>query len=191
MPAFIFNRVQLGLYDFLYPGQIPPNEARIEVEYRTLDLHSPDRHLLEEIQSEWLYTTRFNRGEQCFLAIHNGKVVSYIWGSRGKVGVEEITMSVETASREMYLYDAFTLEPWRGKNLYPSVLRRALEHGSDLGLQRCTIFVEARNLASIRGVTKAGFILFQTLLYKTVFGFGKREFLPPLDGHPPAKFVRI
>ncbi|MEE9241406.1 MAG: hypothetical protein V3U53_09505, partial [bacterium] len=69
LPAFIFNRVQLGLYDLLYPGQIPPNEARIEVEHRTLDLHSPDRHLLEEVQSEWLCTARFNRGEQCFVAI--------------------------------------------------------------------------------------------------------------------------
>ena len=191
LPAFIFNRVQLGLYDFVYPGEITPNVARIEVEHRTLDRNSPDRHLIEEVQSDWLCAARFDRGEQCFIAIHNAKVISYIWGSRGKVGVEEINMAVQTAPKEMYLYDAFTLEPWRGKNLYPSVLQRALECGRSLGLQRITIFVEARNIPSIRGVNKAGFILFQTLLYKTVFGFGKRELLPPLDSHPPAKFVHL
>ncbi len=191
LPAFIFNRVQLGLYDFVFSGEITPNVARIEAEYRILDRNSSDRHLIEEVQSDWLCAARFDRGEECFMAIHNGEVVSYIWGSRGKVGVEEINMAVQTAPKEIYLYDAFTLEPWRGKNLYPSVLQHALEHGHSLGLQRTTIFVEAQNIPSIRGVTKAGFILFQTLLYKSVFGFGKRELLPPLDGHPPAKFVHL
>ena len=193
LPEFIFNRVQLGLYDFVYPGEITTNVARIEVEYRILDRNSPDRHLIEDVQSDWLCAARFDRGEQCFIAIHNTEVISYIWASRGKVGVEEINMAVQTAPKEMYLYDAFTLEPWRGKNLYPSVLQRALEYGQSLGLQRMTIFVEARNIPSIRGVTKAGFILFQTLLYKIIFrfGFGKQELLPPLDGHPPANFVHL
>ncbi len=191
LPAFIFNSIQLGLYDFVYPGEIPPSEGRIEAEHRILERNSSDRHLIEEVQNDWLCAARFDRGEICFIAIHEGKVVSYIWGSRGKVGVEEIDMAVETAPKEIYLYDAFTLEPWRGNNLYPAVLRRALEYGRDLGLQRTTIFVEARNIPSIRGVTKAGFILFQTLLYKRILGFGKRELLPPLDGHPPAKFVRL
>ena len=53
-------------------------------------------------------------------------------------------MAVQTEPKEMYLYDAFTLEPWRGNNLYPAVLRRAMEYGRDLSLRRTTIFVEAR-----------------------------------------------
>lgn len=191
LPAFIFSKVRLGLYDFVYPGSILPNEGRIEAEHHILERNSTNRHLIEEVQSEWLCAARFDRGELCFIALHQGEIVSYIWGSRGKVGVEEIAMSIQTAPLEMYLYDAVTLEPWRGNNLYPAVLKHALEYGRDLGLERITIFVEARNIPSIRGVTKAGFILFQTLLYKSVFGFGKRELLPPMDGHPPANFVRI
>ncbi|MFC1491199.1 GNAT family N-acetyltransferase [Nitrospinota bacterium] len=190
-PSFIVNQVELGLYDFVYPGEVPSNEGQIEATYETLDIHSPNRSLIEEVQGQRLTRIRFERGENCFMAIHQGHVVSYIWGSRGKVGVEEITMAVKTAPTEMYLYDAFTLEPWRGKNLYPSVLQRALEFGRDLDLTRSTIFVEARNTPSIRGVTKAGFILFQTLLLKTILGFGKPKLLPPLEGHPPAEFVPL
>lgn len=188
-PSFMVDQVELGLYDYIHPGEIPPNEARIEAVYETLDANSSSRELIEEVQSERLVRIRFERGEKCFVAIHKDHVVSYIWGSRGKVGVEEIALSVQTGPSEMYLYDAFTLEPWRGRNLYPSVLQRAMESGRDLGLARTTIFVEAKNTPSIRGVTKAGFTLFQTLLLKTVLGFGTPKLLPPIDAHEPAVFV--
>ena len=191
LPTFIYDQVQLKLFDFVFPGEFPPSEARVDAEFRILDRQSPDRVLIEVVQGDWLCTVRFDRGEKCFVALHEGRVVSYIWGSRGRVGVEEISMAVQTGPLEMYLYDAFTLEPWRGNNLYPAVLRQALEYGRDLGLKRMTIFVEARNIPSIRGVTKAGFTLFQTLLYKKILGFGKRNLLPPIEGHPPAEFVHL
>ena len=190
-PSFLSTDVELGLYDFIYPGEIPANEARIEATYQTLDSESAYRPLIEEVQGERMVDRRFGRGEMCFVAIHKGYIVSYIWGSQGKVGVEEISLAVKTAPGEIYLYDAFTLEPWRGKNLYPSVLQRALEYGRDLNLTRSTIFVEAKNTPSIRGVTKAGFTLFQKLLLKKILGFGKPKLIPPSEGHETAEFVPL
>ena len=190
-PSFICTDVELGLYDLIYPGDIPANEARIEATYDIMTAESAYRPLIEEVQGKRLVDRRFGRDEICFVAIHEGYVVSYIWGSRGKVGVEEISLAVKTAPGEIYLYDAFTLEPWRGKNLYPSVLQRALEYGRDLKLDRSTIFVEAKNTPSIRGVTKAGFTLFQKLLLKTILGFGRPKLLDPLEGHKTAEFVPL
>lgn len=187
--SYLFDKIELGLYDFIYPGKILLNEARIEASYKTLTPDSPDLGMIQEVQGERLCQVRFKRGETCFTAVHENRVVSYIWGSRSKVGVDEISMAVQTASNEMYLYDAFTLEPWRGKNLYPAVLRRALEFGREQGLARSTIFVEARNTPSIRGVKKGGFTQFQTLFLKTILGFGKSKLLPPLEGHASVKFV--
>ncbi len=190
-PSFMYNKIELGLYDFIYTGEISKNEARIEATYETIVGDSPNRKLIEEVQGDRLTKVRFGRDEMCFVAIHDGHVVSYIWGSRGKVGVEEIMMAVDIAPTEIYLYDAFTLEPWRGRNLYPAVLQRALEFGGILGLKRSTIFVEARNTPSIRGVTKAGFTLFQKLLLTTVLGFGTPRLLPPLEGHETAEFISL
>ncbi len=187
----MYNKIELGLYDFIYTGEISKNEARIEATYETIVGDSPNRKLIEEVQGDRLTKVRFGRDEMCFVAIHDGHVVSYIWGSRGKVGVEEIMMAVDIAPTEIYLYDAFTLEPWRGRNLYPAVLQRALEFGGILGLKRSTIFVEARNTPSIRGVTKAGFTLFQKLLLTTVLGFGTPRLLPPLEGHETAEFISL
>jgi hypothetical protein len=190
-PSFIYNPIELGLYDFVYPVEILRNEARIETSFETLNGDSPNRKLIEEVQGERLTKIRFGRDEVCFVAKHEGHVVSYVWGSRGKVDVDEIMMAVDIAPTDIYLYDAFTIEPFRGQNLYPSVLQRALEFGGKLDLVRSIIFVEARNMPSIRGVTKAGFTLFQKLLMTTVLGFGTPRLQPPLDGHESAVFVPL
>lgn len=190
LSEFFCKRTELCLYDFLYPGEIPPSEARIEVEHKVLDISSPDREIICEIQGAALPMERYARGEKCFVALHRGRPVSYIWGAAGPVGVEEIAMAVKPAPGEAYLYDAFTLEGWRGRNLYPSVLRRALEDGKAEGLKRMMIFVEAGNAASRRGVAKAGFVLFQTLVcHRMLHLFHWPTLLPPEAGHAPAAFV--
>ncbi len=189
LPSIFFKKVELCLYDFLYLGEIPPAEACIEVEHRIIERASPDRNLIAEIQGDYLTSERFDRGEKCFAALHQGRAVSYIWGARGVVGVEEIGMAIRPAHTEFYLYDAFTLEPWRGRNLYPAVLRRSLEEGRKEGLERALIFVDSGNTASRRGVDKAGFFLFQTLIYKRLLFFARREFTRAADGHAPASFV--
>ncbi len=188
--AFLTS-VELCLYDFQYPAEVPPSEARIEVEHVILEAGSPERGLISDVQGEYLTSRRFERGEKCFAALENGRAVSYIWGARGVVGVEEIDLAVRPEATEIYLYDAFTLEPWRGKNLYPSVLRRALEYGQELGLRRSLIFVESQNAASRRGVTKAGFTQFQTLYHKRLFLFSCSRLSDPLADHPPARFVAL
>ena len=183
--------VELCLYDFLHTEEIPPSEARIEVEHIILDGGSENRHLITDVQGESLTARRFERGEKCFVALEDGKAVSYIWGARGVVGVEEIDRAVKPDAKEIYLYDAFTLEPWRGRNLYPAVLRRALEYAEGLGLTRSLIFVEAKNTPSRRGVDKAGFIQFQTLYHNRFFVFSRSNLSDPLEGHPTATFVGL
>ena len=183
--------VELCLYDFLHPTEIPSSEARIEVEHIILDSASENRSLISDVQGESLTARRFERGEKCFVALENGKAVSYIWGARGVVGVEEIDKAVKPEPKEIYLYDAFTLAPWRGRNLYPAVLRCALEYAEKRGLTRSLIFVEAKNLPSRRGVDKAGFIQFQTLCYNRFFVFSRSRLSDPLEGHPTARFVGL
>ena len=188
--SFLFRKIELCLYDHILSNAIPPAESRIETELRVLDRTSADAKLIAEVQGEFLTSPRFERGENCFVALHKGGVVSYIWGARGIVGVEEINMGVQPGPSEIYLYDAFTLAPWRGNNLYPAVLLSALEYARGLKLSRAIIFIDSENTASRRGVTKAGFVHFQTLKFRRHFGFPRSELPPPLEGHPPAVFVR-
>jgi ribosomal protein S18 acetylase RimI-like enzyme len=85
----------------------------------------------------------------------------------------------------VYLYDALTFEEHRGRNLYPALLYRILEHSREAGLRRALIFVMSDNIASIRGVQKAGFVEFQRVTYSTLLGFGRYTYqprLPEADG---------
>ncbi len=188
--SFFFRKIDLCLYDHYLSNAMPAAESRIETEFRVLERTSGDSNLIEEVQGKLLTSSRFERGEKCFVALHEGEVVSFIWGAHGIVGVEEINMGVQPGPAEIYLYDAFTLAPWRGNNLYPAVLRSALEYARGLDLSRTLIFVDSENTASRRGVIKAGFVHFQTLKFSRHFGFPRSELPPPLEGHPPAVFVR-
>jgi RimJ/RimL family protein N-acetyltransferase len=58
---------------------------------------------------------------------------------------------------------------------------RILEHSREAGLRRALIFVMSDNIASIRGVQKAGFVEFQRVTYSTLLGFGRYTYQPRLS----------
>jgi GNAT superfamily N-acetyltransferase len=131
---------------------------------------------------------RFERGEICFAAVHEGKIVSYCWMAQGKIGIEEIDLAVSTQPDEVYLYDAYTLDEWRGKGLYPAVLKEMVIYAGLCGFSRTLIFVAANNTASRRGVLKAGFVEFEVATYFSILGIPFYRYSEPLHGQRPAVF---
>ncbi|MDH3604590.1 MAG: GNAT family N-acetyltransferase [Candidatus Tectomicrobia bacterium] len=162
--------------------QLPVCEARLDVEYRVLDAaawtaqphtaHMTDRHLFQG---------RLDRGEAFWTAQQADRIVSYCWVTRDAVEIGEIRCLVRPRPDEVYLYDAFTFEEHRGRNLYPALMYRILEHSREAGRRRALIFVMSDNIASIRGVQKAGFVEFQRVTYSTLLGFGRYTYQPRLS----------
>ena len=189
--SVIKSKVELCLYDFVHPTKIPNFEPKIESTTLILDRNSPENKLIYEVQEKRVIDPRFDRGEKCYVAIINKRVTSYIWSSKGSVGVDEINMAIKPSANEVYLYDAFTIEKWRGNNLYPTVLKLALETAEKEKLKRSLIFVEHKNLASRKGVSKAGFEQFQTLYYKRFLFFSSTKLSDPIENHNSAKFIGI
>ena len=134
--------------------------------------HITDRHLFQG---------RLDRGETFWVAQQSGRIVSYCWVTRNAVEIGEIRCVIRPRPDEIYLYDAFTFEAHRGRNLYPALLSRILEQSRDAGIRRALIFVMSDNVASIRGVKKAGFVEFQRVTYSTVLGFGRYSYQPRLS----------
>jgi len=162
--------------------QLPVCEARFDVEYRVLDasswakqphtVHMTDRHLFQE---------RLDRGEAFWTAQQADRVVSYCWATRDAVEIGEIRSLIRPRPDEVYLYDAFTFEEHRGRNLCAALLYRMLEHCREAGLRRALIFVMSDNIASIRSVQKAGFVEFQRVTYSTLQGFDRYTYQPRLS----------
>jgi GNAT superfamily N-acetyltransferase len=174
----------------LKTAQLPVCEARLNVDYRVLDTaawarqpqtgHITDRHLFQ---------SRLARGEEFWTAQHDNRIVSYCWATQEPVEIGEIRCTVRPRGDEIYLYDAFTFEEHRGRNLYPALLHCILKSSRDAGLRRALIFVMSDNTPSIRGVTKAGFAEFQRVTYTTILGFGRYTYEPRLSAEAGVDLV--
>jgi ribosomal protein S18 acetylase RimI-like enzyme len=181
--ALLFTKKTLCLFEVdLKSAVLSPCTARCAVEYRVLDApawslqphtsHIPDRHLFQ---------TRLAHGEQFWTAQKDARIVSYCWATQNPVEIGEIYCTMHPRADEVYLYDAFTFPEHRGQNLYPALLHGILVHSRQQGLRRALIFVMSDNIASIRGVQKAGFAEFQRVTYRNILGFGRYTYQPVLS----------
>ena len=167
----------------LTSGALPSCEARLAVDYKRLDAAAwAEQTNVDHVTDRYLFQARFDRGELIWTA-HNdaNKIVSYCWVTREAVEIGEIGRAINPRADEIYLYDAFTFSEHRGQNLYPAVLQRILAHSREAGLRRALIFVMSDNVASIRGVRKAGFREFQRVTYYNVIGFVRYSYRPALS----------
>ncbi|MFQ5912745.1 MAG: GNAT family N-acetyltransferase [Nitrospinota bacterium] len=184
----MFHLVRLVLYAFPLPGSVQAPDPSVGVELIRVKKGDPAVEQVVKVLKPDLVHQRLERGEIFFGAVHEGKIVSYCWLAQGKIGIEEINLAVCTQPGEVYLYDAYTLAPWRGKGLYPVVLREMLQYAGQNGFSRALIFVAADNTASRRGVLKAGFLEFQVVTCLAIFGFSFHRYSEALHGQRPPVF---
>lgn len=105
---------------------------------------------------------RFREGQACAVAHDGSEVVAYCWLATTPVRVAEIGHLVVPGGEDVYLYDAFTVEAWRGRGLFTALLAELLAFARARGRQRALIFALARNRASCRAIERAGFEVFRT-----------------------------
>ena len=167
----------------LSSGCLPSCEARFAVDYRLLDAAAwSEQSNVDHVTDRLLFQSRFERGEHIWTAHSDtDKIVSYCWVTRKPVEIGEIGCAINPRDDEIYLYDAFTFAEYRGQNLYPAVMHRILAHSREAGLRRALIFVMSDNVASIRGVRKAGFREFQRVTYYNFVGFVRYAYRPHLS----------
>jgi hypothetical protein len=97
-------------------------------------------------------------GYRCYVAWIEDTIASYAWCVRGReFFVSDLNQTLKLAPDQVYLSDCYTTHPWRGRGLYPTVLRSAMWHVSQEGAREAFIVASDTNLASIRGIEKAGF----------------------------------
>ena len=167
----------------LSAGPLPACTARIDVDYRLLDAAAwSEQTNVDHVTDRALFQPRFERGELIWTAHGDAeKIVSYCWVTKKPVEIGEISCAIHPRPDEIYLYDAFTFADYRGRNLYPAVMNRILAHSREAGLRRALIFVMSDNVASIRGVRKAGFREFQRVTYTNFIGFVRYSYRPHLS----------
>ena len=101
---------------------------------------------------------RLSNDTRCYLVVEGSLLVHATWCTQGAAWTREIHAYLAPPPGDAYVYESFTRPEARGRGVYPLALRAI---ASDLYLQRVGrvwVGVEAGNHASLRAVTKAGFI---------------------------------
>jgi GNAT superfamily N-acetyltransferase len=165
----------------LKTAQLPTTTARLAVEYRRLDTAAwATQPHTSHLTDRNLFPVRLARGEHFWTAQQHDRIIAYCWATREPVEIGEIHRVISPRGDEVYLYDAFTFAEYRGQNLYPALLQRILDYSRHEGFRRALIFVMSDNIASLRGVQKAGFREFQRITYCNLLGFSRYVYRPRL-----------
>lgn len=107
---------------------------------------------------------RLHRGDRCYTVSDDDRLVHYSWVQRtGAHRITEAGVSVHVGSGEFWIYDCRTLERARGKGIYPTTLERIVNDHFQEGYHTAWIYTSRENLASQKGILRAGFGLVATL----------------------------
>jgi GNAT superfamily N-acetyltransferase len=91
-----------------------------------------------------------------YVAMFEDEPAGYGWSGAHSVGVADIYWPIPPSSRG--LWDFCTLDAWRGRGIYPHLLQ-AILRSEQTEAEKFWIGHRADNLASKRGIEKAGFQL--------------------------------
>lgn len=102
-------------------------------------------------------THRLKSGRQCYAAWVEGQVAAYGWVSFDHEEIGELNLRVRLVPGEAYIWDCATLPAFRGKLLYTALLVTILGELRAQGLCRAWIGADHDNIASQKGMARAGF----------------------------------
>ena len=100
---------------------------------------------------------RLRLGQACFVARHEGRVVSACWATTEPAWSEYLACELPVAAGEVFMFDAFTQPAYRGRGIAPALCVQLLIHYGEAGLRRATRAVLPENLPARRAHAKAGF----------------------------------
>lgn len=91
-----------------------------------------------------------------FVAFAENSPAAFGWMARGRAFIGELHHDLILPYRHRYLWNFRTLEPFRGRGIYPSLLHEIIDFETSRA-DRFWIIHAPENEASLRGIRKAGF----------------------------------
>jgi len=100
---------------------------------------------------------RFETGRRCYTAWVDGALAAYGWVSINEEFVGELSLRLWLLPGEAYIWDCATVPIFRRKSLYSALLAYILGELHSEKLCRAWIGADMDNVASQRGIARAGF----------------------------------
>lgn len=103
------------------------------------------------------FLKRFETGRHCYAAWVGEQIVAYGWVSFEDEYIGELNLRIRLLPGEVYLWDCVTTPPFRGNHLYSALLAYILGELRAQKLCRAWIGADLDNIASQKGIERAGF----------------------------------
>ena len=111
---------------------------------------------------------RFESGRRCYAGWVENKIVTYGWVSLDEEFVGELNLRLRLLEGEAYIWDCATLPAYRQRHLYSALLVHILSELKAERLRRAWIGADLDNIASQRGIARAGFHYIADLVVERV-----------------------
>jgi len=126
-------------------------------------------------QKEAFFVERMNKGNTCYCAKHQGRIVAYTW-----IDFEECRL-IEHIFRlkegEAYLYDMYTMPAFRGRNIAPHLRQRCHAALKKMGIHTFYSLSERFNTPAVNLKKKLNGKFLRLYLYVDLWKKYKRNFL--------------
>lgn len=103
------------------------------------------------------FIQRFETGRQCYGAWVEGQPAAFGWVSVEDEQIGELNLRIKLLPGEVYIWDCATAPHYRGKGLYSALLAYILDELRAQQICRAWIGADLDNVASQKGIARAGF----------------------------------
>jgi ribosomal protein S18 acetylase RimI-like enzyme len=131
--------------------QIPAIFGRVDPEKASAQVDGLDKSQLEETHE------RLTNGRICYAAWIENKIAAFGWVSFNEEFVGELGLRLKLLPGEAYIWDCVTLPAFRQMHLYSALLAYIATDLRGQNLGRLWIGTNLENVASQRGIARAGF----------------------------------
>jgi len=113
-------------------------------------------------------------GQKCIGIKHKGEIAAFMWINFSELKYKLLCMQLK--SNEAYLWNMFTLEPYRGKNLAPYLRYKSYEILHEMGRDTLYSISEYFNAPAIKFKKKLNARILKLALYINLFKKFERNF---------------
>jgi ribosomal protein S18 acetylase RimI-like enzyme len=129
------------------------------------------------------FRTRFETERRCYAAFVADQLAAFGWVSLEEEWIGELRLRLKLQPGEAYIWDCFTMPAFRQRYLYTALLSYIARSLQEEHLQRVWIGTNTDNLASQRGITRAGFQLVARIAVERVLAL-RQVWVKGLPGVP-------
>jgi hypothetical protein len=154
------TKLEIGQVLSLDLASVTAPQPPLELKYRFLnrdDVLAASTNPGNELEAS--IAARLKSGRDfCFAAFHGDRLANYAWYAVENIEPEHSFGASFSLPRDtVYMYKAFTVPEFRGKQIHGAALSRAAEHFRQCDATRMIAIVDFANVSSLRSHAKLGF----------------------------------